>query len=158
LKKTSHPRKTGAAENNMKKKFGLTLALSLGLLVSSLAIANDAVLGALLGGGAGAIVGQSIGGRNGAVVGGALGAATGVVIASNRVPSPPASAYYPPQQVYYPPQQVYYPPPQVYYPPQQVYYTPPVRVIPPPVYYGSYGGAYYAGRHHGHEGGRHYRD
>lgn len=142
----------------MKKKFGLSLALSLGLFASGLAMANDAVLGALLGGGAGAIIGQSIGGRNGAVVGGALGAATGVVISSNRAPSPPAPAYYPPQQVYYPPQQVYYPPPQVYYPPQQVYYAPPVRVIPPPVYYGSYGGAYYAGRHHGHEGGRHYRD
>ena len=65
----------------MKRQLGITLALSLGLLASHAAVANDAVVGALLGGGAGVLVGRSVGGRNGAGIGGALGAAAGAAIA-----------------------------------------------------------------------------
>ena len=54
-----------------------TLIASLCILASSSAMANDAVWGALLGGGAGAAIGGSVNGRNGAIVGGALGAAAG---------------------------------------------------------------------------------
>ena len=36
------------------------------------------VIGAVIGGGAGALIGHSVNGRNGAIVGGALGAAAGV--------------------------------------------------------------------------------
>jgi hypothetical protein len=99
----------------MKKQQGITLVLALGLLSSSAAMADDAILGALLGGGAGAVVGHSIGGRDGTIIGGAIGAAAGAAIGSqqrSRVEyvAPPvyyaAPAY--PQQAYYPQQQVYY--------------------------------------------------
>lgn len=103
------------------------IALTLCLLSSGTALADDAVWGALLGGGAGAVVGHSIGGRDGTIIGGALGAAAGAAIGSERgrsrveyaAPSPvyyAAPAYR--QEVYYPPQQVYYAPP-----PRQVYYV-----------------------------------
>jgi outer membrane lipoprotein SlyB len=60
-----------------------TLIASLCILASGSAVANDAVWGALLGGGAGAAIGGSVSGRNGAIVGGAIGAAAGAVIASD---------------------------------------------------------------------------
>lgn len=43
---------------------------------------NDAVVGAMVGGGTGALIGHSINGRNGALIGGALGAFTGVALAT----------------------------------------------------------------------------
>ena len=48
-----------------------TLIVSLCIMASGSAVANDAVWGALLGGGAGAAIGGSVSGRNGAIVGGA---------------------------------------------------------------------------------------
>ena len=66
----------------MKKQFAIAATLSLGLLSTTTAMADDAVWGALIGGGAGAAIGHSVNGRNGAVVGGALGAATGAAIGS----------------------------------------------------------------------------
>ena len=96
----------------MKKQIGITLALSIGLLASNAAMANDAVLGALLGGGAGVLVGRSVGGRDGAIIGGALGAAAGAAIASQR-----------PRGHYAPPAYVTYEEPLAYYP-AQVYYAP----------------------------------
>jgi len=133
----------------MKKQLGIGIALSLGLLSANVAMANDAVLGALLGGGAGVLVGRSVGGRNGAVVGGALGAAAGAVIGSeqNRYRVGQRGDYYSPPPVYYSPPPGYYSQ-QPYYPPQQVYYTQPVRIVTPPVYY--IRGGYYRGgpRHH----------
>ena len=141
----------------MKKHLGITIMLA--ALASTPALAGDAVLGALIGGGAGAVVGSSIGGRDAALIGGALGAATGAAIASSQngtrvYVAPPA--YLPP-----PPPAVYVPAPVVY--PQQAYYAPPVRVAPR-VYYveGGYGyprGAYerYEHRHHDFHG-RDWRD
>lgn len=130
----------------MKKQLGMAMALSLGLLTANTALASDAVLGALLGGGAGAIVGRSIGGRNGTIVGGALGAAAGAAIASERHPAVERRVEYAPSYGYYAP-----PPP-----PQQVYYAQPVRVVQQPVYYvhdehGGYQGR--EGRHHRHHDG-----
>ena len=66
----------------MKKRFGIIFSLSLGLLSANIAMANDAVLGAIIGGGLGAAVGNHVGGRDGAFIGGAVGAAAGVVIAA----------------------------------------------------------------------------
>lgn len=108
----------------MKKRFGIALALSLGLLSASTAMANDAVAGALLGGGVGALVGHSVGGRDGAIIGGSIGAITGVVIADDGHGHRRNSRVYlaPPPPVYYAP------PPSVYYAPQPVVYAPP----PPP--------------------------
>jgi hypothetical protein len=113
----------------MKKQLRTALLVSLGLLSAGTAMANDAVIGALLGGGAGVLVGRSVGGRNGAVIGGALGAAAGAAIGSenrrDRVVEQRVD-YYQPAPVYY--EQA------AYYPPQQVYYTQPVRVEQRPVY------------------------
>ena len=67
----------------MNKKLAIAL-LSVGLLSANAARADDALLGALLGGGAGVLIGHSVGGRNGAVIGGALGAAAGIAIAAER--------------------------------------------------------------------------
>lgn len=121
----------------MKKQLRATLLISLGLLSANVALANDAVIGALLGGGAGVLVGRSVGGRNGAVIGGALGAAAGAAIGSenNRGRVEQRVDYYQAAPVYYE-QPAYSPPPQVYYAqPQQVYYSRPVRVEQRPVYY-----------------------
>ena len=103
----------------MKKQIGIALALSLGLLASNAAMANDAVLGALLGGGAGVLVGRSVGGRDGAIIGGALGAAAGAALASQR----PHGHYGPPAYVTFEAAPAYYPP-QVYYAPQGYYQQP----------------------------------
>lgn len=97
----------------MKKQLAITLALSLGLLASNAAMADDTLVGALLGGGAGVLVGQSVGGRDGAIIGGALGAAAGAAIASQH-----------PRGYYAPPVYSTYVAPPVYYPPR-VYYVPP---------------------------------
>lgn len=135
----------------MKKQLGITLALC--LLSSTPALANDAVLGALIGGGAGAVVGSSIGGRNAAVIGGALGAAAGAAMASSRTDTrvvysaPPA--YLPP-----PPPAVYVPAP-VFYPPQ-AYYPPPVRVETRRIYYVD--GPYYRPGHAHREHFERYED
>jgi len=112
----------------MNKKLRNVMVLSLGLLTAGAAMANDAVIGALIGGGAGALVGRSVGGRDGTIIGGALGAAAGAAIASDRtrVRYEQRVDYYAPAPVYVT-QETYYPP--------QVYYAPPVRVAPRPVYY-----------------------
>jgi hypothetical protein len=81
----------------MNKKLAIAL-LSVGLLSANAARADDALLGALLGGGAGVLIGHSVGGRNGAVIGGALGAAAGIAVASER--QQPRVAYYMPPPVY----------------------------------------------------------
>ena len=112
----------------MKKQLRTTILLSLGLLSASTAMANDAVIGALLGGGAGVLVGRSVGGRNGAVIGGALGAAAGAAIGSENRRDRVVE-----QRVdYYSPAPVYYEQPAYY--PQQVYYTQPVRIEQQPIY------------------------
>ena len=104
----------------MNKKLGGALLLSLGLLSSGAAMANDAVIGAIVGGGAGALVGHSLGGRDGTIVGGVLGAAAGAAIASEsrlvRVEDYPPPAPYYRRPGYYEPVRVYRPVyPTVYY-------------------------------------------
>ena len=131
----------------MKKQLGITIMLA--ALASTPAIANDEIIGALIGGGAGAAVGHSIGGRNAAVIGGALGAAAGVAIANNNSGSRVVhtrSDYYAP-----PPPPAYYAPAPVAYP-QQVYYAAPVRVERR-VYYveDGYSRSYYERRHPRHD-------
>ena len=128
----------------MNKRLALTLTLSFGLLTSSAAMANNAVVGAVLGGGAGALVGQSVGGRDGALIGSALGAVTGVVLTGQhgRPAINQRVDYYAPP-VYHAPPVVYtqraYAPPIVYaqraYAPASYYYVAPRRVDPPRVYY-----------------------
>ena len=112
----------------MNKKLCNVMVLSLGLLSASAAMADDAIWGALIGGGAGAVIGRSVGGRDGTIIGGALGAATGAAIASDRHHGrfEQRVDYYSPAPVYVA-QETYYPP--------QVYYAPPVRVEQRPVYY-----------------------
>ena len=138
----------------MKKQLGIAMTLALCLLSSSAALANDAVLGALLGDGAGAVVGHSVGGRDGTIIGGAIGAAAGAAIGSQggrgghveyvgHVAPPPVYYAAPAYQ-----QQAYYPQPQAYYPQQQVYYAQPVR--PRPIYYVE------RGYHRGYQNDRHY--
>ena len=68
----------------MKKTSCVTLVLAFGLLAAGTAQADDAVLGALIGGGAGAVVGSSVGGRDAAIIGGAIGAAAGAAIGSQQ--------------------------------------------------------------------------
>lgn len=110
----------------MKKQIAASALLSLCLL-SANAMANDAILGAVLGGGAGAFVGHSIGGRDATIIGGAIGAAAGAAIASDndrrhvRVVE---------RRVTYVAQPTYYAPP-----PRPVYHVQPVRVVQAPVYY-----------------------
>ena len=52
----------------MKKSFVIAFALTTGLLSASAAQANDAVLGAVIGGGLGAVVGNHVSGRDGATL------------------------------------------------------------------------------------------
>lgn len=114
----------------MKKQIAASALLSLCLL-SANAMANDAILGAVLGGGAGAFVGHSIGGRDATIIGGAIGAAAGAAIASDddrrdrrhvRVVEE--------RRVTYVAQPTYYAPP-----PPPAYYVQPVHVVRAPVYY-----------------------
>lgn len=109
------------------------LIASLCILASSSAMANDAVWGALLGGGAGAAIGGSVSGRNGAIVGGAIGAAAGAVIA--------ADSDHEPYRVDHRPRVVYHPAPPVYY-------APPTRVGTPVYYVTTYRGARHPHHHH----------
>lgn len=116
----------------MNKKLAIAL-LSLGLLSANAARADDAVLGALIGGGAGVLIGHSLGGRNGSIIGGALGAAAGAAMASDHsrarvayMPPPPPVVYAAPQPVIYAaPRPVYVAAP--YGPPPMVVETMPVR-------------------------------
>ena len=62
-------------------------------------MADDAVWGALIGGGAGAAIGNSVNNRNGAIVGGALGAAAGAAIGSQY--NSPRTEYYTSAPGYY---------------------------------------------------------
>ena len=110
----------------MNRKIAIAL-VSVGLLSANAARADDALLGALLGGGAGVLIGHSIAGRNGSVIGGALGAAAGVAIATDH--SRPRVAYVAPAPVYTP-QPVYVAAPPAYY-----YGPPPVVVQTVPVGY-----------------------
>jgi len=127
------------------------LALSAAVVLAPRAYASQPVLGAIVGGGAGAMIGQSIGGRDGAVIGGAIGAAAGAAAAQSArhghvgygasvgigavgypppvyVPSPPVY-YAPPPPVYYAPPPVVYAPPAVVYRAPRVVYTAPPRVL-----------------------------
>ena len=123
----------------MNKKFAIAL-MSVGLLSANAARADDALLGALLGGGAGVLIGHSIAGRNGSVIGGALGAAAGVAIATDHHQA--RVAYVPPPV--YAPQPVYVATPAYYAPPPVVVETVPVR--------------YEEHRHWDHERWEHHRD
>lgn len=126
----------------MKTNLRITLTLALGLFTANAAMADDAVIGALLGGGAGAVVGRSVGGRDGTIIGGALGAAAGAAIGANRGHA---------RVDYYAPAPVYYTQP-AYRPQPVVYYTQPVRFEQRPVYYVQDG--YYRDarrRHHHHD-------
>lgn len=67
----------------MKRSYTLSFLL-LGAVFSTEVLAGDPVVGAIIGGGAGAAVGNAIGGRDGAVVGGMLGAMTGVLVATDK--------------------------------------------------------------------------
>jgi len=73
----------------MKTKNSMALILCSSLLIVASGAqagdrSGDALLGGLIGGGAGAIIGNQVGGRDGAIIGGALGAATGVAISTDR--------------------------------------------------------------------------
>jgi hypothetical protein len=114
----------------MKRTPCITLALAICLLSSNAAQADDAVLGALIGGGAGAVVGHSVGGRNGTIIGGAIGAAAGAAIGSQQRSQSRVEYVAPPAYYAVP---AY--PPRAYYPPQEVYYARPVPVAPAPIYY-----------------------
>ena len=122
------------------------------LVLAAPAQASDVVLGAIVGGGAGALIGQSLGGRDGAIIGSAIGAAAGASAASGtRYHSasgrtvvihhaPPAPVYHVPAPVYHVPAPVYHVPPAVVYRsapayrPAPVYYAaPPARYRPSPV-------------------------
>lgn len=116
----------------MIKKIRSALVLSLALFSANVAMAGDAVVGALLGTGAGALIGNSVNGRDGALVGAAVGAITGAAIAGNQHRSRGGYGY----SYGYAPAPVYVAPPAYYYPEQQVYYSPPVRVVQP-YYYGA---------------------
>jgi hypothetical protein len=118
----------------MKKQLAISLALSLGLLASNAAMADDTLLGALLGGGAGVLVGSSLGGRDGAIIGGALGAAAGAAIASQN--DRPRSHYAPPAYARYEAPAAYYPAP-VHYAPQG-YYPQNVRYVRGERWYGDH--------------------
>ena len=72
-----------------------TLSASLAPTVAQ-AHDDDVVIGALIGGIAGAAIGSNMGGRNSALVGAAIGSVTGAAIGSsnsNRHPAPPPVAY-----------------------------------------------------------------
>ena len=135
----------------MKKRFGIIFSLSLGLLSVNAALASDAVLGAIVGGGLGAVVGNHVSGRNGAVIGGAVGAAAGAVIASDGHRR--RSTHYTYVTPTYAPAPIYAP----VYAPGPVYYAAhPVRVVRAPVVYApAYRGEW---RHDHRNNHRHGRD
>lgn len=123
-------------------------ALVLATAFSTTAMAGqqgDAVVGAVVGGGAGALIGHSVNGRNGALVGSAIGAITGVAIAtSNRDREESRAVVYEERPVVRERVVVYQPQPQ----PMVVYrYYEPRRVVVVD-HRGGRGHAY--GRGHGH--------
>ena len=64
----------------LNRMLGAAMVFSLGVITSSAALANDALIGAVIGGAAGALIGNTMGGDEGMVAGGALGAAAGAAI------------------------------------------------------------------------------
>lgn len=109
---------------NLKLCVVFALLAGCGIFVHT-AFASEPLLGALIGGGAGAIVGNAVGGRDGAIVGGALGAVAGAAIGSHRYER---AAYAAPEVVYARPGVAYAQPRAVYVEPPLVY-----AVEPPPV-------------------------
>jgi hypothetical protein len=124
--------------------------------LSSQAYANDdALLGAVVGGGIGAAIGHGVQGRDGALVGGAIGAIAGASIAANAAPYYGSGYYAAP--VGYAPAPVYYGPAPVYYRAAPVYYPRPRIVYAPRVDYAHYNPRYFGhgrgddyGRANGH--------
>ncbi len=133
----------------MKKRIVLGLLVPMALATTVPAMANDQLIGALLGAGAGVLIGRNMGGQDGAVVGGALGAAVGASVTrthyeggrggyegrtgyEGRGGYENRGGYYPQQRpVYREVPQVYYQPaPRVIYPAPQIVYS-----QPQPVYY-----------------------
>lgn len=122
----------------MKSRFFLGALAAIPLVMSVPVHANEQVLGAVLGAGAGAVIGSSMGGHDGAVVGGALGAAVGATIAGSGRDRYVERVHYdaPPPRYYAPPPVVVYREPRpVYYGPSYVYVPPRVAYGPPPGYY-----------------------
>ena len=69
----------------MKTGIAIVASLvSIGIFGGNAAQANDAIVGAIIGGGTGALIGQSLHGRDGAIVGGAVCAAAGIALATDR--------------------------------------------------------------------------
>jgi hypothetical protein len=67
----------------MLRNFGIAAMLGLTLAMPAQDVAaQDALGGAILGGGAGALFGGALGGRRGAVIGAIVGAGTGAAIAA----------------------------------------------------------------------------
>jgi len=131
---------------------GAAIVFSLGVATSATALANDTVVGALIGGAAGALVGHSVGGHDAMVTGGVLGAAAGAAIGSQSrrrhksehsahyYPYPPNYRYsersysYPAQPTYYYESPAYYEaPPAVYYEPRRRGHRHDYRYHPMPV-------------------------
>ncbi|WP_153111513.1 YMGG-like glycine zipper-containing protein [Propionivibrio limicola] len=116
---------------NRTARFVSILTVSLGLFSATAAVADDAVIGALIGAGAGAVVGSSVGGRDGAVVGGMIGAAAGAAIGNDNGDRPRRS-----HRVGYAPPPPYHAQPVYYYDaPPPVHVVRSVRVVEQPVYY-----------------------
>lgn len=133
----------------MKTKNSMALILCSSLLIAASGAqagdrSGDALLGGLIGGGAGAIIGNHVGGRDGAIIGGALGAATGVAISTDRGSRGYSHGYRGERYVAAP---VYVAPrPVVYY--HQPYYSQRVIYVEPR-------GRGYYGHRHEWRGGRH---
>jgi hypothetical protein len=69
----------------MKRRFVIAAALfAASLALTPGARASDALIGALLGAGAGIVVGHAVGGQDGAIVGGGIGAIAGAAIGSHH--------------------------------------------------------------------------
>lgn len=141
------------------------LVVSTAAWLAPRAHASQPVLGAIVGGGAGAMIGQSIGGRDGAVIGSAIGAAAGVAAAqqvrhggygasvSFGVATYPPPIYVPSPPVYYAPPPVLYAPPAVVYRAPRVVYSVPPRVV----YRPAHGLSHRHGHHRGDHRGRGHR-
>jgi hypothetical protein len=129
---------------------GLALAaVAAGVLVAGAPARadHDTLLGALLGGGAGAAIGGAVGGGRGAAIGGVLGLTLGALsaneLANDRYPYYGRYDYYQPRGYYYrPPPGYYYAPPAYGYAPPQQYYVaaprPAAPYLPPAAYDRSY--------------------
>lgn len=69
----------------MKRRFVFAAPLfAASLALTSAAQAGDALIGALVGAGAGLVVGHAVAGRDGAIVGGGIGAIAGAAIGSHH--------------------------------------------------------------------------